>query len=256
MKIKIVKDKKELGKYVANEIRKEINKNKNTTLGLATGSTPLPVYEELVKLYEEEKIDFSSIKTFNLDEYLGIDETHPEAYHSYMDKNLFSKVNINKENIYIPDTNPEDVEDYCKNYDAKIKETGIDLQLLGLGENGHIGFNEPGESLHAKTHVSKLTESTIEANSRFFESREEVPKKAITMGMDSILSAKKIIVMATGDKKSYPVSMLIDGKEITTNCPATLLLLHHDVTLVVDEPAINSIKKDTKTKVLKRSNLY
>lgn len=248
MEIKVVKNEEELGKFVSDILEEAIrlrnSEEKDIVLGLATGTTPLPVYKELSKRYSDGRISFDKTITFNLDEYIGIDYLNENSYHKFMDINLFKNINIKKENIFIPDGNALDLERETIEYEEKIQKVGgIDIQLLGIGTNGHIGFNEPYENLIMNTNIADLTESTIEANSRFFKSYDEVPKKAITMGMGTIFSANKIILMATGKHKKEAIKKLIEENTITTSSPATLLKLHKDFTIVVDEELYNEIKK-------------
>lgn len=244
---KVVKNEKELGEFVADIIGKDIKeKNKNGEkyyLGLATGSSPIPVYNELVKRYEDGKIDFFNVGTYNLDEYVGLNETDDQSYHKFMQDYLFDHINVRKDEINILDGMAEDLEKECQNYDKKINETGIDLQILGIGENGHIAFNEPEENLNLNTHVASLKESTINANSRFFESIEEVPTKALSVGIGTIFKAKKIILIATGKKKGQAVKYLLNKSKISTSNPSSLLLLHSDLTIVLDEECYNEAYK-------------
>ncbi len=249
MEIKVVKNEDELGRFVSDILQNAILdknlKNENIVLGLATGSTPIPVYRELSKRYSDGKIDFGKTITFNLDEYIGIDYSNENSYHKFMDTNLFRNININEKNIYIPDGNAVDLNQEILEYENNIKNVGgIDIQLLGIGNNGHIGFNEPYENLTMSTNIAQLTESTIQANSRFFDSYEEVPKTAITMGMGTIFSANKIILMATGKHKKDAIKTLINENTITTSSPATLLKLHKDFTIVIDEELYNEIMKE------------
>lgn len=238
MRIIIKKDYKELSREAANIISDELKLNPSMVLGLATGSTPIGTYEELIRMYNEEGLDFSKITTFNLDEYLKTPYNNPNSYHYFMDDNLFNHININTDNIHIPDGNAEDLEKFCIEYDEKIEQTGgIDIQVLGIGENGHIAFNEPAPVLPLGTHVTDLTESTIKANSRFFDSIDEVPKKAITMGIGSIMKAKKILLLANGEKKAPIIAKILKENKVTTEIPASLLLLHPDVTVIMDEAA-------------------
>ncbi|NMB07185.1 MAG: glucosamine-6-phosphate deaminase [Tissierellia bacterium] len=238
MKIVVEKNYEDLSKVAANLVREEIEKNPKLVLGLATGSTPEGMYKELIRLHKEEGLDFSKVTTFNLDEYVGIEEEHPNSYHYFMKDILFNHINIDMNNTFIPDGQAENPEEYCKKYDKLIEEKGgIDLQILGIGENGHIAFNEPDEELNVGTSIVGLTESTIEANSRFFDSIDEVPKTAITMGIGSIMKAKKIILLANGKKKAPVIKELLKAEKITTKLPASMLLLHHDVTIILDEEA-------------------
>jgi len=241
MKLIIEKNYDSLSKTAANIVKLEIEKKPNIVLGLATGSTPIGMYKELIRMHKDEGLDFSQVITFNLDEYIGIDEWHPNSYHYFMENQFFNYININRRNTFIPDGKAKDLNSYCKKYDELIQEKGgIDLQILGIGENGHIGFNEPDDELNIWTSVVNLTESTIEANSRFFDTIEQVPKKAITMGIGNIMKSKKIILLANGKRKRKVINQLLKGDKITTKLPASMLLLHPDVTVIVDEEAYNS----------------
>lgn len=249
MKIKIVENKEELGNFVSDivvdVIREKNQENNDAVLGLATGSTPLPVYEELSRRYANGRVDFDKTITFNLDEYVGIDYLNSNSYHKFMDDNLFQNININREKIHIPDGNANNLEQAAKEYEQMILDAGgIDLQLLGIGSNGHIGFNEPYENLNLETYVVDLTETTIEDNSRFFKTIDEVPKQAITMGMGTIFNAEKIVLMATGKHKKDPIKKLITETTVTTASPATLLKLHKDFTVVIDKELYDEIYID------------
>lgn len=226
-----------MSETAANLIVSQIMLKPNSVLGLATGSTPIGMYEKLSEKCSRGEVDFSNVLSFNLDEYYPIKKTNSQSYAYFMDENLFSKINIKKENTHIPNGETDDPNAECENYEKQIKAVGgVDLQILGIGRNGHIGFNEPEISLNSHTHLTKLTESTIEANSRFFESREEVPTKALTMGISTILSAKKIILLASGASKSRVISELLND-EINTDVPATMLKTHPDVILICDRDA-------------------
>ena len=242
MKLVLVKNYDEMSKVSADLMVEVINKKPNAVLGLATGGTPIGMYKNLIKMNEEGKVDFSKVTTVNLDEYIGLPGTHEQSYRFFMNKNLFDHININKENTYVPNGLAEDIEAEGKAYDEKIDALGgTDIQLLGVGNNGHIAFNEPDSCLIAGTHLTGLTKSTIEANSRFFDSMDEVPKTAITMGLGQIMKSKKILLVASGDSKAEAIKELFSGK-ITTNCPVTMLNMHRDVTVVVDEAAAKLIK--------------
>ena len=237
MKILVCKDYEELSRKSAEIIVSQVNQKKDSVLGLATGGTPVGMYQELVKSYREGKVDFGKVITFNLDEYYGVDPKNVNSYHYYMNTNCFDHVNIDRKNINIPNGMSKDIEKECREYDEKIQSLGgIDLQILGVGLNGHIGFNEPARELMSTTHITDLTKETINANARFFEDISQVPTKAITVGMATILRSKKIVVLINGKNKSK-IFEKITGKKITTQIPATLLQLHPDVTIVVDEQA-------------------
>lgn len=238
MKIFVEKDYDAMSKKAAEILTEAIKAKPHIVLGLATGSTPIGLYKELVRAYQEENLDFSKVTTFNLDEYIGLSPSHPNSYAYYMNENLFDHINIPKENTHIPDGMAENLEEYCKKYDELIdKAGGIDIQILGVGENGHIAFNEPNESLSIGTSIVKLTQNTIEANSRFFESKDDVPKTAISMGIGSIFKAKKIVILANGKKKAPVINKLLNTDRVSTKFPVSFLLLHPDVTLIVDEEA-------------------
>ncbi|MBQ3904554.1 MAG: glucosamine-6-phosphate deaminase [Eubacterium sp.] len=208
-----------------------------SVLGLATGSTPLRAYEHMVSLYKQGAVDFSRVTTFNLDEYCRLDVKDKNSYHSFMYENLFNHINIPEENINFLNGNAWDLETECKNYENRIKAAGgIDIQLLGIGSNGHIAFNEPASAFQRWSHVVKLKESTIKDNSRFFDSIEDVPTEAVTMGIGSIMQAKRILIIAIGEKKAKAIKQVIDGN-VTPECPASILQFHKDVTLMLDRGA-------------------
>ncbi|MFO7152484.1 MAG: glucosamine-6-phosphate deaminase [Bacillota bacterium] len=238
MEIIIARDYDEMSKKAAQIIAEEIKKKPELVLGLATGGTPVGTYRELVRMYRKGEVDFSRVITFNLDEYLGLPPEDERSYHYYMYSNFFDHVNVKPENIHIPNGVAEDIEEECRRYDEAIKEAGgIDLQLLGIGVNGHIGFNEPGEKLMAHTHVTTLAPDTIKANARFFNSEDEVPRKAITVGLGTIMKAKKIVLLASGKEKAGIMAELLGDNAVSTKVPASFLLLHPDVTIVMDEEA-------------------
>lgn len=238
MKIIVCKDYDEMSVEAAKIVAAQMKEKKDSILGLATGSTPLGLYNELVKMNQSGEIDFSEIKTFNLDEYYPISHKDDQSYYYFMNENLFSRVNIDPANTDIPNGEAPDAEAECKRYDAAIDASaGVDIQILGIGQNGHIAFNEASDVLHANTHQETLTENTIQANSRFFENEADVPRHALTMGIGSIMKARKIILLASGKNKRDAVRGLIDDT-ITTQNPATLLKLHKDVVIICDEEAM------------------
>ena len=231
----------EMSRIASDIVIKEIAKNPKCVLGLPTGSSPIGMYENLVRAHKKGLIDFSYVKTFNLDEYYKIDKNNPNSYYHFMHEKLFNHINISPANINIPDGSTDNPEEECKMYDKKLFEAGgIDLQILGLGCNGHIGFNEPDSELNCYTHIAELSEKTIIANSRFFSSTNDVPKYAITMGMGNILKARKILLLASGSDKAYVIKKLFSGK-ISTIVPVTFLNLHRDVTVLIDQEHINTI---------------
>lgn len=221
-----------MSRKAANIISAQIISKPDCVLGLATGSTPLGIYKQLIQWYNKGDLDFKDVTSVNLDEYLGLAGTHEQSYRYYMNKNLFEQVNINLARTFVPNGKAQDINAECSAYDKRIKDMGgIDLQLLGIGEDGHIGFNEPDDSFVKATHVVDLHESTISANSRFFESADEVPRQAITMGMVSIMQAKKILLVANGEKKREILKKAFEGP-ITPQIPASILQLHSDITVI------------------------
>lgn len=241
MNVYVVEDYVELSKKAARIVLEQIHFKKNSTLGLATGSTPLGMYKELINLYNNGLVDFSQVKTFNLDEYYGLSKSNNQSYYYYMKENFFQQVNIPEHHIDIPDGMAEWVEEECLRYEKRIEISGgIDLQILGIGRNGHIGFNEPDFKFEALTHLVNLDEDTIRANSRFFSSIKDVPNKAISMGMKTIMNSKKILLMASGKEKAEAIKNTIKGK-INPGVPASILQLHSSVILLVDKEAASMV---------------
>lgn len=244
MKIIEVESYEDMSRKAADIIRGVISSKADAVLGLATGSTPEGVYRCLIEDNKKGRVDFSKITSFNLDEYEGLDGDNTNSYRYFMDHKLFNHINISKDRTFVPNGRADDLMQECKVYDEKIALSGgIDIQLLGIGSNGHIGFNEPADKLIPSTHVTDLTEETIKANSRFFPSIDQVPQRAITMGMGSILKAKKILLLASGKSKADVIARLLQG-EISTELPASMLHMHRDVTLIVDKEAASRIKED------------
>lgn len=243
MRLVICETHDDLSIKVAKEVAQLIKLKPKCVLGLPTGETPVLAYKELVNMYKNGSIDFSQVVTFNLDEYLGISKLHLCSYHSFMQYNLFGHINLPKTNIHIPDGLTESPLEECERYENLIaRYGGIDLLILGVGHNGHIGFNEPGTHFDTPTHVVDLSISTIQANSRFFDTSCDVPKKAITMGIKTILSAKKIILMASGYEKSQIVYDAFT-KEVTTALPASVLQTHQNVVVMLDKHAASLFDK-------------
>lgn len=241
MKIYKAKDYKDMSRKAANIISAQVIMKPNCVLGLATGSTPIGTYDQLVEWYNKGDLDFSEVTTVNLDEYKGLPRMNDQSYYYFMHQHLFDRVNINPEQTNVPNGMELDVEKECGRYEELIHSLGgVDLQLLGLGHNGHIGFNEPGEAFEKETHCVDLTESTIEANKRFFASAEDVPKQAYTMGIKTIMQAKKILVVVNGEAKADIVERAFFGP-VTPEVPASILQMHNDVTLVGDEAALAKI---------------
>ena len=230
-----------MSRKAANILSAQIIIKPDSVMGLATGSTPIGTYKCLIHWCEKGDLDFSQITSVNLDEYKGLSHDNDQSYYYFMRENLFSHVNINLEKTFVPDGMIEDAEEACRKYDEIIEATGgVDMQLLGIGHNGHIGFNEPASVFAKKTHCVDLAESTIEANSRFFASKEEVPTQAYTMGIQTIMNAKKILVVVNGAAKAEIVKKAFFG-DITPQVPASILQLHPDVTIVGDEEAFAEI---------------
>ena len=235
MKVIVAKDYNEISKKAAQIIAAQITLKPNSVLGFATGSSPVGTYQELAKKNQAGKIDFSEITTVNLDEYRGLPQEHEQSYIKFMNENLFDHVNIDKANTYLPNGMAECPEEECARYDALIESLGgIDLQLLGIGHNGHIGFNEPSDHFENGTHCVTLTERTIEANKRFFASADEVPRQAYTMGIGTIMAAKKIVVVVSGEDKADAVKKCVEGV-ITPEVQGSILQLHPDITVIYSE---------------------
>lgn len=241
MKIIVVKDYQAMSDLGAEIIANTIKANPSCTLGLATGSSPIGTYQNLVKAYENKEISFKDVKTYNLDEYCGISRSHPQSYYYFMHDNLFNHVDICEENVHIPMISNTSLEEDCKAYNTMLNNTSIDLQLLGIGGNGHIGFNEPGTPFNQETFIVKLTDKTRQDNQRFFNSIDEVPTHAITMGISNIMKAKKILMLISGANKADTVVRLLSG-EVTTDFPASILNEHPDVTVIIDQDAYSKVK--------------
>src|SRR5712672_4685419 len=234
----------ELGREAARVIANAVRRNPVLRLGLATGSTMLAMYQELVRLHRHESLDFSKVVTFNLDEYLGLSSNHPQSFHYYMRENFFAHVNVDPDNIHIPDGSiKENYEQYCASYEEAIRNAGgIDLQILGIGRNGHVGFNEPTSSLGSRTRLKVLTKETIEDNRKFFAPGEEIPQCAITMGIGTILEARRILLLASGTSKAAAIAKAIEGP-VTASVTASALQLHSEVTFLVDQQAGAQLKQ-------------
>ena len=243
MQIYRAKDYEDMSKKAANIIASQIVLKPDCVLGLATGSTPIGAYKNLVEKYEQGDLDFSQVTTVNLDEYKGIPRENDQSYYYFMHDNLFDHVNVKPENTHLPDGTKEDSDEECARYEELIRTLGgQDLQLLGLGHNGHIGFNEPDAIFEKATHCVDLQESTIEANKRFFASADDVPKQAYTMGIGTIMQAKKILVVVSGEDKADTVAKAFFGP-VTPEVPASILQFHKDVILVADEAALSKVPR-------------
>ncbi len=239
MKIIKAKDYVEMSRKAAHYIADQVLLKPNCVLGLATGSTPLGTYQELIRLYQNGEVSFSQVRSFNLDEYYSLGPDHPQSYRYFMDENFFNHVDVQPENTHVPDGLSPNPDAFSADYDRQITNAGgIDLQLLGIGSNGHIAFNEPGNVFIAQTRLVDLKEHTIEDNARFFDSIDEVPRQAITMGLKSILGAKRILILASGENKADAVKAMLEGP-IDPILPASILQLHPNVTLIADEVALS-----------------
>lgn len=235
MRIIECKNYEEMSEKAAAFVASQITLRPDSVIGLPTGSTPIGMYDRLSQM----DIDFSAVTTFNLDEYYPIRRDNDQSYYYFMNKHLYSRVNLRPENIFIPNGEMEDAQAECRRYEEAIRARGgLDLQVLGIGQNGHIGFNEPGDKLYAFTHVTNLTENTIQANSRFFANADEVPRQALTMGVSTIMRARRILMLASGKEKSRVVRALL-GNYIDPEIPATILSAHADVTVIADRDAID-----------------
>jgi len=231
----------EMSRAAARSAARVLNSKPNAVLGLATGSTPLGLYQELVRMHKEEGLDFSQVTTFNLDEYVGLPERHPQSYHYFMHENLFRHINIPSQNIHIPSGTTDNYQAFCRWYEERIVECGgIDVQILGIGSDGHIAFNEPSSSLGSRTRIKTLAKQTIEDNARFFDSAEEVPIYAITMGVGTVLESRKLILLANSKSKAAAVAAAIEGP-VTSMITASALQLHADSTFFLDREAASEL---------------
>ncbi|WP_249869244.1 glucosamine-6-phosphate deaminase [Oceanobacillus saliphilus] len=239
MEIIKVKDYDEMSEKACSYIVEKIKELQEPVLGLATGSTPEGLYDRLIQQNKEQNVSFKNVSTFNLDEYVGLGNDDPNSYHYYMNEKLFKHIDIDKNNVNLPNGVAKDLDKECQDYEKKIIDAKkVDVQVLGIGINGHIGFNEPGTAFTSRTHVVDLDESTREANARFFASLEEVPKKAITMGIDSIMQSKEILLLVSGSSKSEALDRLLNG-EVSEEFPASILQKHSNVMIIADEAALN-----------------
>lgn len=243
MKIIRAKDYNDMSRKAANIISAQVILKPDSVLGLATGSSPIGIYQQLTKWYQKGDIDFSDVTTVNLDEYYGLKPEDEQSYHYFMHSNFFDHVNIRKDRINLPNGMETDEEKECARYDALINSLGgVDMQLLGIGRNGHIGFNEPSDCYSKGTHCVELAESTIEANKRFFNSIDDVPRRAYSMGIHTIMAAKKVIVVASGEDKAWAIREACIG-DVTPKVPASILQLHSDAIVIADEAALSLIDK-------------
>lgn len=237
MRVVIVDDAESAGRRAAQEIAALVRRKPNAVLGLATGGTPVRCYRELIRLHQQEGLDFASIQTFNLDEYLGLPADNPQSYRHFMQDNLFDHLNIPRQQTHVPDGMASDIEAFCQQYEQQIQAAGgIDLQLLGIGSDGHIAFNEPGSSLASRTRLKSLAAETVRDNARFFGSEADVPKLAITMGVGTIMESKQCLLLATGENKATAVRDAIEGA-VTARVTASALQMHPHTIAVLDAPA-------------------
>lgn len=245
MEIKVFENYDELSKSAAKVIINQIQKKGNSVLGLATGSSPIGLYQELIKDHKENKTSYKDVITFNLDEYYGITKDHPQSYYNFMLENFFQYIDVQNKNINIPNGDSKNIELECENYNKKLAETPQDIQILGIGTNGHIGFNEPDTPFNSVTHKVKLKEKTRKDNARFFNSLDEVPTFAVSMGIKNILAAKKIILIAEGINKADAIHEMVYGK-IDPKCPASVLQKHNSVTVYIDKLAASKLNETHK----------
>lgn len=240
MKIFIAENNEEFDAIGAKIVADEIKSKANATIGFATGSTPIGLYKKLVAMYDNGELSFKDITTFNLDEYVGLQKTHDQSYYYFMQDNLFGKVDVDQSKVNFLSGTASDIQQECERYDKLLNENPIDLQILGIGANGHIGFNEPNTPFNATTREVLLTEKTIQDNARFFDSIKDVPQSAVTMGMTEIMNAKKIILLANGANKADAVYKMLK-EEVSVKCPASVLQLHNDVTIVLDKASASKL---------------
>ena len=236
MKIIIKKNYDEVSDEAFHILSSVVKSNPHACLGLATGSTPLGLYKKMIQAYQQGNISYQYITTYNLDEYIGIDLTNPQSFHAFMYQNLFNHIDIKPDHIHLPGNDLKRIDLIANEYNELLKKQPIDLQVLGIGSNGHIGFNEPGTQFEQETFIVTLDEQTKKDNARFFENPDDVPSYAITMGIKNIMDSKKILLLATGKRKA-PVIKAVVNDDITTSIPATILQRHNDVTLILDEAA-------------------
>ncbi len=239
MKLIRVKDYDDMSRKVANIISAQVILKPDSVLGLATGTTPIGAYKQLIDWYHKGDVDFAEVSTYNLDEYRGLTGDDPQSYRYFMNTQFFDHIDIDKANTHVPDGSNPDIEEACSSYDKMVKDAGyVDLQLLGIGRNGHIGFNEPADAFSKGTQCVDLTESTIEANSRLFDDPKDVPRQAYTMGVQTIMNARMIVVAATGEDKAQAVHDMVFGA-VTPQCPASILQLHTNCVVVADDAALS-----------------
>ena len=244
MEVIVKESYEDMSALAARMIAELIRRKPNCVLGLATGSTPVGTYKELIRLHKNEGLNFSKVVTFNLDEYVGLSPDHDQSYRTFMNGNLFNHINIKKSNTNVPDGMADDIAKACQAYERKIKSCGgLDVQLLGIGANGHIAFNEPGSSLGSRTRVKTLDEKTIQDNARFFKTIDEVPRYAVTMGIGTIMEARQLILLANKENKADAIFKTVEGP-ITAIVPATIVQLHPKATIITDKAAASKLTRD------------
>tara|TARA_B100000676_G_C18007793_1_gene804823 strand:+ start:118 stop:900 length:783 start_codon:yes stop_codon:yes gene_type:complete len=243
MEVVILKSAGDANRVAGTLVGNAVRNNPELVLGLATGSTPIGLYEDLVRQHKNEGLDFGRVKTFNLDEYAGLAADHEQSYRHFMRAHLFDHINVVRENVHIPDGLAADIPQHCKEYEEAILAAGgIDLQILGIGANGHIGFNEPTSSLVSRTRIKSLTKHTIQENARFFGGPESVPRHVITMGIGTIMEARQVILMAFGEKKARAIADMIEGP-LAAYVPASMLQMHPNTKVFLDEKAATELKR-------------
>ena len=254
MKVVILKDAAEVANYGAEIFIKQIQKKPDSVLGLATGSTPVAMYNELISAFKNKVVSFKEVSSFNLDEYLGLPGDHIQSYRHFMNEKLFNHIDIDKTNTLVPPGDAKNPFDACNEYESNIKASGgIDIQLLGIGRNAHIGFNEPSSSLGSRTRVKTLTQETINDNARFFSDDEFQPHLSITMGIGTILESKKVVLLATGENKAQAILDTVQGP-ITAECPASALQFHANAVIIIDEAAASKLKNKEFFKHIEKEN--
>jgi glucosamine-6-phosphate deaminase len=242
MLVEVLEDYDEVSRRAAAIVSSQIRRKPDSVLGFATGSTPLQLYDILIQSHRERGLDFSKITSFNLDEYVGLAPEHPQSYHHFMWENLFKHVNVTPSRVFIPHGMADDIEFFCEWYEQQIlKAGGIDVQIIGIGANGHLAFNEPGSSLGSKTRIKTLTAKTVRDNARFFENPDEVPRQAITMGIGTILDARTILLIASGERKADAIKAALEGP-VTGMCPATVVQMHRFAHVIIDKPAASRLE--------------
>lgn len=242
MLVEVVDDYEALSDVAAEVVTEQIRKKPDSVLGFATGGTPKGLYQRLIEAHEERGLDFSKLTTFNLDEYVGLPPEHEQSYAHYMWSTLFDHVNVNPSRVHIPHGMADDVSEHCQWYERRIEEAGgIDLQILGIGANGHIAFNEPGSSLGSRTRIKTLTAKTVEDNARYFDDPEMVPKYAITMGVGTVMEAEKILLLASGERKAEAMKKTLEG-HITAMVPASMVQMHRSAHVIVDNDAASALE--------------